>query len=96
MDIRNILFSNRSFTPIPIALTLIYFSQPKTPHLYLGLCFIIIGLVFGGWTIQMYSEEQILPPGLALIGIGGVILGTILLITATILYSIVNVIREKR
>ena len=44
----------------------------------------------------MYSEEQILPPGLALIGIGGIILGTILLITETILYSIVNVIREKR
>ena len=71
----------------------------ERPLLYYGvtgLCFIIIGLVFGGWTIQMYSEEQILPPGLALIGIGGVILGTILLITATILYSIVNVIREKR
>ena len=71
----------------------------ERPLLYYGvtgLCFIIIGLVFGGWTIQMYSEEQILPPGLALIGIGGIILGTILLITATILYSIVSVIREKR
>ena len=71
----------------------------ERPLLYYGvtgLCFIIIGLVFGGWTIQMYSEQQVLPPGLALIGIGGVILGTILLITATILYSIVNVIREKR
>ena len=71
----------------------------ERPLLYYGvtgLCFIIIGLVFGGWTIKMYSEEQILPPGLALIGIGGVILGTILLITATILYSIVSVIREKR
>ena len=71
----------------------------ERPLLYYGvtgLCFIIIGLVFGGWTIQMYSEQQVLPPGLALIGIGGIILGTILLITATILYSIVNVIREKR
>ena len=71
----------------------------ERPLLYYGvtgLCFIIIGLVFGGWTIQMYSEQQVLPPGLALIGIGGIILGTILLITATILYSIVSVIREKR
>jgi len=32
---------------------------------------------------------------IALIGIGGVILGTILLITATILFSIVSVVREK-
>jgi len=61
-----------------------------------GLCFIIVGLIFGGWTIQIFSEEQLLPPGIALVGVGGVILGTILLITGTILYSIVNVIREKR
>ena len=32
---------------------------------------------------------------IALVGIGGVVLGTILLITGTILYSIVNVVREK-
>jgi len=71
----------------------------ERPLLYYGvtgLCFIIVGLIFGSWTIQIYSEEQILPPGIALVGVGGVILGTILLITGTILYSIVNVIREKR
>ena len=70
----------------------------ERPLLYYGvtgLCFTILGLIFGGWTIQIFSEERILAPGFALIGIGGVILGTILLITATILYSIVNVIREK-
>ena len=71
----------------------------ERPLLYYGvtgLCFIIVGLVFGGWTIQIYSEERIVITNLAIIGVGGVILGTILLITATILYSIVNVIREKR
>ena len=52
--------------------------------------------MFGGWTIQIYSEERVVITNLAIIGVGGVILGTILLITATILYSIVNVIREKR
>ena len=70
----------------------------ERPLLYYGvtgLCFTILGLIFGGWTIQIFSEERVLAPGIALIGIGGVILGTILLITATILYSIVNVIREK-
>ena len=71
----------------------------ERPLLYYGvtgLCFIIVGLIFGGWTIQIYSEEEILPPGIALVGIGGVILGTILSITGVILYSIVSVIREKR
>jgi len=33
---------------------------------------------------------------MALVGVGGVILGTILLISGMILYSIVNVVREKR
>jgi glycosyltransferase involved in cell wall biosynthesis len=71
----------------------------ERPLLYYGvtgLCFIITGLIFGGWTIQIFSEQEVLAPGIALIGIGGVILGTILLITATILFSIINVIREKR
>ena len=71
----------------------------ERPLLYYGvtgLCFIIIGLVFGGWTIQMYSETGSVITNIALVGIGGVILGTILLITATILYSIANVIGEKK
>ena len=46
--------------------------------------------------MQIYAEERILMTNLALIGIGGVILGTILLITGTILYSIVSVVRENR
>jgi len=61
-----------------------------------GMCFLIVGLIFGVWTIQIYSDEGVVRIYVALIAIGGVILGTILLITATILYSIVNVVREKR
>ena len=69
----------------------------ERPLLYYGvtgLCFIIVGLIFGGWTIQIYSEEGFVAQ-IALVGIGGVILGTILLITGTILYSISSIIREK-
>ena len=70
----------------------------QRPLLYYGvtgLCFLIVGLIFGAWTIQLYSDGQGVPTNLALVGIGGVVLGTILLITGTILYSIVNVVREK-
>ena len=70
----------------------------ERPLLYYGvtgMCFLIVGLVFGAWAMQIYSEEKVVMTNIALIGIGGVILGTILLITATILYSIVNVVREK-
>ena len=71
----------------------------ERPLLYYGitgLCFLALGLVFGFWSMQIYAEERVLMTNIALIGIGGVILGTILLITATILYSIVNVVREHR
>jgi glycosyltransferase involved in cell wall biosynthesis len=70
----------------------------ERPLLYYGvtgLIFLIIGLIFGTWTLQIYSEEQVVMTNIALIGIGGVILGTILLISATILFSMVNLIREK-
>ena len=43
MDLRNLLFSYRSFTPIPIAVTIIYFSQPVLPYLYIGLGLVFIG-----------------------------------------------------
>ena len=43
MDLRKFLFSNRSFTPIPIAITIIYFSNPTRPYLFYGLILIIFG-----------------------------------------------------
>jgi len=71
----------------------------ERPLLYYGvtgLSFLIVGLIFGAWTLQIYSEQRQVITNIALVGIGGVILGTILLISGTILYSIVNVVREKR
>jgi glycosyltransferase involved in cell wall biosynthesis len=70
----------------------------ERPLLYYGvtgLIFLAIGLIFGIWTLQIYSEEKVVMTNMALVGVGGVILGTILLISATILFSIVNLIREK-
>lgn len=71
----------------------------ERPLLYYGvsgISFLIVGLIFGAWTLQIYSEERVVITNIALVGIGGVILGTILLISGTILYSIVSVVREKR
>ena len=71
----------------------------ERPLLYYGLsgfCFLIVGLIFGTWTLQIYAEQKQVITNIALVGIGGVILGTILLISGTILYSIVSVVREKR
>jgi glycosyltransferase involved in cell wall biosynthesis len=71
----------------------------ERPLLYYGvtgLCFLALGLIFGAWALQIYSEEKVVMTNIALVGIGGVILGTILLISGMILYSIVSVVRERR
>jgi len=43
MDIRNMFFKFRSYTPIPIALTIIYFSNPYPPFVFIGFGLIIMG-----------------------------------------------------
>ena len=100
-----ISYDNNSHSQTPIShgasvmMSTIKHVAIERPLLYYGvtgLCFLIVGLIFGAWTIQIYSEQKQVITNIALVGIGGVILGTILLITGTILYSIVNVVREKR
>ena len=59
------------------------------------MIFLFIGLAFGIWAVQIFSEQGQLITNIALVGMGGVILGTVMIITGTILYSIVNVVREK-
>ena len=43
MDIRNLFFKSRSFTPIPILLMMLYFARPNSPYFFLGIVLIIIG-----------------------------------------------------
>jgi len=100
-----ISYENNSHSQPPIShgtsviLSTIKHVAIERPLLYYGvtgLIFLVVGLIFGAWTIQIYSEQKQVITNIALVGIGGVILGTILLISGTILYSIVNVVREKR
>ena len=43
MDIRNLFFKGRSFTPIPILLMMLYFARPNSPYSLLGIFLIVIG-----------------------------------------------------
>jgi len=61
-----------------------------------GIIFLIVGLSFVAWTIQVYVESQAIITNISLIGIGCVVIGTVLLMTAVILFSIVTVVNEKR
>ena len=98
-----ILYEGKTSTHHPVShgasviISTIKHVAMERPLLYYGItgfCFLIVGLIFGGWTIQNYSETGSVTTNIALVGIGGVILGTILLITATILYSIANVVKK--
>ena len=71
-------------------------ERPLTFYGIPGIILLSIGLIFSAWAIQIFSQEKELITNIALVGGGGVILGTILIITATILHSIVSVVREKR
>ena len=71
-------------------------ERPLTFYGIPGMIFLSIGLFFSAWAIQIFSVERELITNITLIGGGGIILGTILMITATILHSIVSVVREKR
>lgn len=61
-----------------------------------GLGFLTIGLFFVIWTLQTFSETRQIITNISLIGIGTTLLGSILLMTAILLYSLVNVVRERQ
>ena len=43
MDLRSFLFKKRSYTPIPIVLAILYFSQLSYPFWVYGTAFIVFG-----------------------------------------------------
>ena len=61
-----------------------------------GIIFLIIGLSFIAWTLQIYAMSQQIITNISLIGIGCIVLGAVLLMTAVILFSIVTVVSEKK
>ncbi len=61
-----------------------------------GLVFLGIGLFFIIWAIQVFSESRTILTNVALIGFASTLIGIMLIMTAIILFSLVNVVRESR
>jgi len=61
-----------------------------------GIIFLAIGLFFVVWTIQEFTETGRIITNISLIGIGSIIFGMMLMMNALMLYSLVNVVRERR
>jgi len=60
-----------------------------------GIIFLGLGLFFTIWTIQTFTETRQIWTNLALAGVGSIIIGTMLTMTSIMLYSLVNVVRER-
>ena len=71
-------------------------ERPLTFYGIPGLIFLIIGLIFVGWTIQYFTEFGVFQPVLALLGIGLTLFGLMCVLTSIILFSLIHVIREQK
>lgn len=83
---------------ISVTLTTLKFISIEHPLKFYGIpgmCFMIVGLFFTVWTLQLFSETRQIFTNVSLLAVGTIIFGTMLLMTAIILYSVVNLIRER-
>ncbi len=81
-----------------VALSTVKFISIEHPLKFYGipgLVFLAIGLIFTIMTIQEFTETRQILLSSAVIGVGTIIFGTVLLMTSIILYSVVNLIRER-
>ena len=99
-----ILYHNNASTHNPVShgtsvlVSTIKFTSIEHPLKFYGIpsiIFLIIGSVFTYSAVQYYVEIGRLNTNLTVIGAGTILIGLVLLISAILLYSIVNVIREK-
>ena len=82
----SVIFSTMKFTAMEHPLK--FYGIP-------GFLLLVTGLFFIVWTIQEFTNSREIITNLALIGTGSTLLGAMLLITSIILYSLVNVVRER-
>jgi len=60
-----------------------------------GAILLGIGLFFIIWTLQIFSETRQIVTNITLIGVSSILVGIMLVMTAILLFSLVNVVREK-
>jgi len=82
----SVIFSTLKFVAIQHPLS--FYGNP-------GAILLTIGLIFSAWTIQIFSTDGDFITNIAIVGGGGVLIGTMLLITASILFSVVSMLKGK-
>ena len=57
MDIRQFFFKYRSYTPIPIAILILYFALEDSPYYYLGFLMLLFGELIRIWAVSYAGGE---------------------------------------
>ena len=100
-----ILYGGNTSTHNPVShgtsvlISTIKFTSIEHPLKFYGIpsvIFLIIGSVFAYFTVSFYAEIGRLNPNLALLAMGSILIGIVLLISAILLFSLVSVVREKQ
>ena len=52
MDLRQFFFKNRSYTPIPLVLLLLFFSKPYQPLISFGFILLVLGELCRIWAVR--------------------------------------------
>ena len=84
---------------ISVLLNTMKFISIERPLRFYGIPGMIlfgIGLFFIIWTLQAFSETRQIVTNIALIGVGAILGGIMMLMTSIMLFSLVNVVRERR
>ena len=82
-----------------VLLSTIKYTSIQHPLKFYGIpavIFLLIGMSFMIWTFQIYAEETRVITNIVLVGIGTLLLGAVLMISAILLYSLVSVVQDKR
>ena len=84
---------------VSVLLDTMKFISIERPLRFYGIPGVIlfgIGLFFIIWTLQVFGDTRQILTNLALIGVGTTLGGIMLIMTSVMLFSLVNVVRERR
>ena len=100
-----ILYEGKTSTHNPIThgssviISTIKYTSIERPLTFYGIpsvVFLFIGIIFSYMAIQYYVEIGRLSTNLTIVGVSAVLIGIVLLITATLLFSLVSIVREGK
>jgi hypothetical protein len=61
----------------------------------IGACMLLVGILFGVWTLILYAQEGRVVTNLALISLSTLLLGVFSVFTGIILFTVVTAVRGR-